>query len=373
MKFAASIALIQATLASAALTPIWEFKAEDHKIKLLNDPVMGGVSKSTYNLTETGTLLWDGGVEIVPSLSAPGFCNLESGKSFDKFPDATGDAITLLVKSETPDYKGFKFSFAANTFNPQFNSFKADFFIDQSVVDEESGFYRVDIPYNIFSNDWSKYTGEAITKCEDDEKVCPKDKDLKKMQQLGLWAEGVEGHFNLEVMGVYVDRESGVTFEQVKEQVCAVDSSHILWGLDDETSASVGLPNGSPDESLSSAICCNSNYAGYAEPRGLYAEHRLFAKLDRSGVNSFYDVSCGVEVFRAPVGRSFKEFQEDTKEHGWPSFRGDEIIQENVVIKDDGNAINVYSSCGTKLGTMETDDSGTRACIDVVCIAGDGK
>jgi hypothetical protein len=74
-------------------------------------------------------------------------------------------------------------------------------------------------------------------------------------------------------------------------------------------------------------------------------------------------------VFQAPVGRSFKDFEEDTAEHGWPSFRGDEIIAENVEIRDNGD---IYSTCGSKLGTMEKDEglNGERACIDLVCIAG---
>jgi hypothetical protein len=45
---------------------------------LTNDPVMGGVSYSTWetypsnSTTEVGYGLWDGSVEIVPSLNAPG-------------------------------------------------------------------------------------------------------------------------------------------------------------------------------------------------------------------------------------------------------------------------------------------------------------
>ncbi len=47
---------------------------------------------------------------IVPSLAAPGFCNLESEKEFTtRFPSAKGtDALLLRVRSSTPEYKGFK-------------------------------------------------------------------------------------------------------------------------------------------------------------------------------------------------------------------------------------------------------------------------
>lgn len=81
---------------------------------------MGGQSNSTYT-NEEGVLLWNGDCEIVPSLKAPGFCNLESSNGlFERFPDATNAKnMVLLVKSSTPDYKGYKFSFAGDTFNPQ--------------------------------------------------------------------------------------------------------------------------------------------------------------------------------------------------------------------------------------------------------------
>jgi hypothetical protein len=80
--------------------------------------------------------------------------------------------------------------------------------VDESTpIDEATGFYRVDIPLTEFSNNWSSYTGEAIVKCVDDDSVCPSAKALKKIQQIGFWAEGVEGHFNLDIKGVYVDSD----------------------------------------------------------------------------------------------------------------------------------------------------------------------
>lgn len=55
------------------------------------------------------------------------------------------------------------------------------------------------IPVNEFSNDWSSYTGEPITKCSDDPSVCPTDKSLNDIRQIGFWMEGAEGDFNFEV------------------------------------------------------------------------------------------------------------------------------------------------------------------------------
>ena len=82
---------------------------------------MGGQSNSDYKV-DGDLLKWDGEVKIVPSLSAPGFANLETSKNYlDNFPDASGSShVTLVIKTSTPDYQGFKVSFAANTINPQF-------------------------------------------------------------------------------------------------------------------------------------------------------------------------------------------------------------------------------------------------------------
>ena len=65
------------------------------------------------------------------------------------------------------------------------------------------------------------------------------------------------------------------------------------------------------------------------------------------------------------------EFQEDTDEHGWPSFRAAELVRENLAgggVDDDSEV--VYSRCGTHLGSYEPDDQGGRWCIDLSCVAG---
>jgi hypothetical protein len=53
-----------------------------------------------------------------------------------------------------------------------------------------------------------------------------------------------------------------------------------------------------------------------------------------------------------------------------PAFRGAEVITSNVVVGEDGHSL--YSKCGTKLGTIENDATGSRHCIDLVCISGQG-
>lgn len=165
---------------------------------LTNDPVMGGVSNSNWTVVdEKEEGVWDGTVKIVPSLAAPGFCNLMSAQQ--QWPDAskylTGGLI-VRAKSSLP-YKGFKLSFGADTLNLQFKCFKADF-VMQSTGEWEDIF----VPFDQFSNDWSSYTGEPITKCSDDASVCPTEKNLQDIRQIGFWMEGAEGDFHFELKHV---------------------------------------------------------------------------------------------------------------------------------------------------------------------------
>ena len=55
-----------------------------------------------------------------------------------------------------------------------------------------------------------------------------------------------------------------------------------------------------------------------------------------SGITTFYDSVCGLPLFRAPMNRTLAEFKADTEEHGWPSFRDDEVVKENVRVLSDG-------------------------------------
>lgn len=53
-------------------------------------------------------------------------------------------------------------------------------------------------------------------------------------------------------------------------------------------------------------------------------------------------------MFVAPINRSVDEFIEESKYHGWPSFRDQEVVWENVrVLKSSGETVSVD---GTHLG-----------------------
>jgi peptide methionine sulfoxide reductase MsrB len=80
-----------------------------------------------------------------------------------------------------------------------------------------------------------------------------------------------------------------------------------------------------------------------------------------------YDSVSGKPLFIAPRGRSFEDFQKESKSHGWPSFRDEEVVWENVRCLKDGEAISVD---GTHLGHNLPDKTGNRYCINLVSVAG---
>ena len=115
------------------------------------------------------------------------------------------------------------------------------------------------------------------------------------------------------------------------------------------------------------AVCCNNHrwaeYRGYLEA----PEVDLFSRLDPNEETVFYDSTCGIPLFIAPRGRSFEEFKEESLKHGWPSFRPEEMVSENVIIHNDGR---MESRCLTHLGHNLPEGGVDRYCIDLVCVAG---
>jgi len=121
------------------------------------------------------------------------------------------------------------------------------------------------------------------------------------------------------------------------------------------------------DYDVADHICCNNNR--YAERKGYLEEPEvaLFSRLNRDKETVFYDSVCGIPLFIAPRGRSFEDFEKESIYHGWPSFRPEEIISENVKIHFGGR---MESKCNTHLGHNLPNGGVDRYCIDLVCIAG---
>ena len=117
---------------------------------------------------------------------------------------------------------------------------------------------------------------------------------------------------------------------------------------------------------------CNFNrhyaeYAGYWE-----RETSFLPDLDAAGGNSapevtFYDSNTGKALFTAPKGRTWAEFVKESRSHGWPSFRDEEVNWDFVRVLPDGESVSVD---GTHLGHNLPDGKGNRYCINLVSVAG---
>ncbi len=62
-----------------------------------------------------------------------------------------------------------------------------------------------------------------------------------------------------------------------------------------------------------------------------------------------------------------EQFVAESRSHGWPSFRDQEVVWENTRILKDGEAVSVD---GTHLGHNLPDGKGNRYCINLVSVAG---
>mmetsp|Transcript_89209 Transcript_89209/g.158141 ORF Transcript_89209/g.158141 Transcript_89209/m.158141 type:complete len:275 (+) Transcript_89209:83-907(+) len=115
---------------------------------------------------------------------------------------------------------------------------------------------------------------------------------------------------------------------------------------------------------------CNFNRKA-AEESGYFEETDFLEDLSKLGKEkqiNFYDSNSGRVLFTAPKGRSLEQFIEESKHHGWPSFRDQEVNWTNVRVLGDGEAISVH---GTHLGHCFKDPgAGHRYCINIVSIAG---
>jgi len=187
----------------------------------LNDPVMGGMSVGTFHVNSAGHYgVFNGTCAIVPKLKAPGFIKASTGGWLDakhQFPDVSqmlNGSIKLTVRSSNPSYEGFKFEFEApgapaGRFSA--GSFKAGFKLDPEVSLED--WQEVSVPFNKFSSDWSDFTGRCDSKdpdgtqhycCDQKSSVCPTSKSLAGIKNVAVWAEGVAGAVNLEILKISV-------------------------------------------------------------------------------------------------------------------------------------------------------------------------
>lgn len=114
---------------------------------------------------------------------------------------------------------------------------------------------------------------------------------------------------------------------------------------------------------------CNFN-RHYAEHSGYFSKTTFNKEANSTGEGeqiTFYDSNTGKPLFIAPIGRTMKQFLDESKAHGWPSFRDEEVVWENVRCLKDGETVSID---GTHLGHNLPDRSGSRYCINLVSAAG---
>ena len=111
---------------------------------------------------------------------------------------------------------------------------------------------------------------------------------------------------------------------------------------------------------------CNFN-RHYAEHAGYAWQTSWISDVQGKGEVTYYDSVTGAPLFIAPRGRTWEEFEKESRAHGWPSFRDAEMVSENVRCLRDGECV---STTGTHLGHNLPDRNGNRYCINIVSVAG---
>ena len=90
---------------------------------------------------------------------------------------------------------------------------------------------------------------------------------------------------------------------------------------------------------------CNYN-RHYAEYSNSFSKNKLFKQefqnCQRQRVAmKFYDSNTGKLLFEAPKNRSHEEFWNESKKHGWPSFRDEEVNWSEVRCLPNGESISL--------------------------------
>merc|ERR1711953_298077 len=106
--------------------------------------------------------------------------------------------------------------------------------------------------------------------------------------------------------------------------------TNLRWGCDFDTADRI----------------CNFN-RHYAEHAGYFVGKTNFVEYAKNHAATsstdqpiqFYDSNTGNLLFSAPVGRSMDAFLQESKAHGWPSFRDAEVNWDYVRCLPNGEAV----------------------------------
>jgi len=129
--------------------------------------------------------------------------------------------------------------------------------------------------------------------------------------------------------------------------------NNLRWGVDFKTADRI----------------CNYN-RHLAEHSGYFRKKHLFLKeiekcKQKGKTITFYDSNTGKPLYEAPKGRSWDDFLAESRAHGWPSFRDEEVIWDDMRCLRNGEAV---SLAGTHLGHNLPDRNGNRTFILVATL-----
>ena len=130
------------------------------------------------------------------------------------------------------------------------------------------------------------------------------------------------------------------------------------------------------DWATADKICCYNRhfaeYSSYFMMTDFMKELEVSRREDRKDPITFYDPINSKPIFIAPKGwkkyseldiwmnfsgRSWKEFIRESTDHGWPSFRDEEVVWDNVRCLRNGECVTLD---GIHLGHNLPDGSGNR-------------
>lgn len=78
---------------------------------------------------------------------------------------------------------------------------------------------------------------------------------------------------------------------------------------------------------------------------------------------TFYDSASGRPLFVAPRNRTWAQFLEESRRHGWPSFRNEELVRANVRVLRGGETVSIDGShLGQELGSRVSQILDFAAC-----------
>ena len=93
-------------------------------------------------------------------------------------------------------------------------------------------------------------------------------------------------------------------------------------------------------------MCCFNRH--FAENSGYFTKVAAYlADVKSQEQIEFYDSVTSKPLFKVPVGRTMEEFVKESRAHGWPSFRDNEVVWSNIRILPNGECVSVD---GTHLG-----------------------